>query len=236
MNGLQFYLTEDVPTARGHVVYYDSPWALTSISQRQFWDDDAFDLTACADGDVEGVLSVIVSDWETPGVVYGKPARECSPAEIREEVWTQMGQHLGGELRDELVADWFLDPAIEHTDDGVRNREPLLINTAGSLRNRPAAATEARNLLLAADYVRTETDLACMESANEAARRATNAIVEREEAEVPTCDLWDLREPAVFEPLKRVDEVRHRLGRPHPGEVSKRFWRTALDVRAALRF
>lgn len=236
MNGLQFYLTEDVRTTRGHVVYYDSPWALTSISQRQFWDDEQFDLTDCADGEIAGVLSVVVSDWERPGAVYDKPAKECSPDEIREEVWTQMSDHLAGELREEAVADWFLDPAIEYTGDGVQNREPLLINTAGSLGNRPEAATEAPNLLLAADYVRTETDLACMESANEAARRATNAIVEREGVSAPKCDLWDLREPAVFEPLKRIDEVRHRLGRPHPGEVSKRFWRTALDARAGMRF
>lgn len=236
MNGVQFYLTEDVRTAEGHVVYYDSPWALTSISQRQFWDDEAFDLTECADGEIEGVLSVIVSDWDAPGVVYDKPAKECTPEEIREEVWTQMKRHLGDELRAEAVADWFLDPAIEHDGDGVRNREPLLINTAGSLRHRPEAATEIPNLMLAADYVRTETDLACMESANEAARRATNAIVERAGADAPTCDLWEFREPAVFEPLKRIDGVRHRFGRPHPGEMSKPLWRTALDVRAAMRF
>ena len=37
MNGLQIYLTEDVPITHGHTVYVDSPWALTSISQAQFW-------------------------------------------------------------------------------------------------------------------------------------------------------------------------------------------------------
>ena len=37
MNGIQIYLKEDVPIARGHKIYVDSPWALTSISQAQFW-------------------------------------------------------------------------------------------------------------------------------------------------------------------------------------------------------
>ena len=37
MNGIQIYLTEDVPIAHGHTIYVDSPWALTSISQAQFW-------------------------------------------------------------------------------------------------------------------------------------------------------------------------------------------------------
>jgi uncharacterized protein with NAD-binding domain and iron-sulfur cluster len=37
MNGIQFYLETDEPLANGHAVYLDSNWALTSISQRQFW-------------------------------------------------------------------------------------------------------------------------------------------------------------------------------------------------------
>ncbi len=38
MNGIQFYLTEDAPIAHGHTIYVDTPWALTSISQAQFWE------------------------------------------------------------------------------------------------------------------------------------------------------------------------------------------------------
>ncbi|MFJ1868762.1 hypothetical protein ACIOD1_29630 [Streptomyces sp. NPDC088097] len=37
MTGLQFFLREPTPIARGHVIYLDSPWALTSVSQAQFW-------------------------------------------------------------------------------------------------------------------------------------------------------------------------------------------------------
>ena len=58
------------------------------------------------------------------------------------------------------------------------NHEPLLINTAGSWRYRPEAVTRIPNLFLAADYVRTNTDIATMESANEAARRAVNGILD----------------------------------------------------------
>ncbi len=39
MNGIQFYLSVDLELSPGHQVYTDSPWALTSISQRQFWTD-----------------------------------------------------------------------------------------------------------------------------------------------------------------------------------------------------
>jgi len=37
MNGIQFYLRTDAPLADGHAIYLDSNWALTSVSQRQFW-------------------------------------------------------------------------------------------------------------------------------------------------------------------------------------------------------
>ena len=49
--------------------------------------------------------------------------------------------------------------------------------------------------MLAADYVRTYTDLATMEGANEAARRAVNAILEAIRSTAHHCDVWPLREP-----------------------------------------
>jgi len=236
MNGVQFFLAEDLRLARGHGVYQDSPWALTSVSQRQFWDADRFDVGARGDPEIEGVLSVIASDWDTPGILYGKPARECTREEIVEEIWAQLKAHLnrGGRkrLRDDVLVDSFLDPAIVETDAGVENRSPLLINTVGSLKHRPEADTSIPNLVLAADYVRTDSDLACMESANEAARRATNAIIDRSGARADPCRLWSLEEPAVFDPLKRQDRVRYRLGLPHPGEVEKSARGLARRLRA----
>ena len=92
MNGIQFYLFKDEPLVNGHVIYLDSPWALTSISQRQFWSN--VDLSQYGDGTVRGILSVDISDWEAPGAVFGKPARECSAEQIKQEVWTQLKQHL----------------------------------------------------------------------------------------------------------------------------------------------
>jgi uncharacterized protein with NAD-binding domain and iron-sulfur cluster len=232
MNGIQFFLSEDVPLVRGHGVYQDAPWALTSVSQRQFW--SRFEPGEKVPAGVEGVLSVIVSDWDTPGIRYDKPARECTREEIKEEVWAQLKAHLNrreDRLRDDMVVDWFLDPAIVEGDGGVENREPLLINTVGSLRNRPDAATRIPNLTLAADYVRTNTDLACMESANEAARRAVNAVVERSGVRADPCAVWELREPAVFAPLKKGDELRYRLGLPHPAAVGDSLRETVRNLR-----
>ena len=223
MNGVQFYLTEDLPLSYGHQAYVDAPWALTSISQGQFWADGPYDLDDCG-ADVAGVLSVNVADWETPGVVYGKPAAECTPEEIKTEVWTQITEHLEIDLEDDLIADWALDPAISYDRDRDRltNRAPLLINTVGSFGHRPSADTEAPNLTLAADYVRTDTDLATMESANEAGRRAARAIL-RAEGEPSLPSVWSLAEPRVFEPFRRLDDAAYRAGAPHPGELEREF-------------
>ncbi|MEF8781183.1 MAG: FAD-dependent oxidoreductase [Haloferacaceae archaeon] len=234
MNGIQFYVTDDVELTRGHQVYSDAPWALTSISQRQFW--KGYDVDDRGPEEVEGVLSVIASDWDTPGIHHRKPARECTREEIAEEVWAQLKAHLNvvdDTLTDDMLVDWFLDPAIVETEDGVENRSPLLINTVGSLRNRPPADVGIENLTLASDYVRTNSDLASMESANEAGRRAANAILDRAGYVGRRARIWELEEPSVFEPFKRQDRLRFRLGLPHPAEVTRSVRGLATRLRDA---
>jgi uncharacterized protein with NAD-binding domain and iron-sulfur cluster len=218
MNGLQLFLAEDAPIVPGHTVYTDSAWALTSISQGQFWADGPVDIAERGDEDIEGVLSVIVSDWDTPGPIHDKPARECSRAELQAEILHQLETHLGSAFDPDSVVRWFLDPELEFGDEGVENDAPLLINTVGSLKHRPESATTCPNLTLAADFVRTNSDLASMESANEAGRRAANAIIQRTGVDAPSAKVWSLEEPRVFEPLQRQDEVAYRLGLPHPGD------------------
>jgi uncharacterized protein with NAD-binding domain and iron-sulfur cluster len=213
MNGIQFYLDNDAPIGRGHQIYLDSPWALTSVSQAQFWSD--VDLSRFGGGNIRGVISVVISDWETPGL-NGKPARECTRREIRDEVWDQLKRSLNVEgadvLEDGDLVHWFLDPAI---DPLLRtNAEPLFVNLVDTWRLRPQAVTAIPNLFLAADYVQTFTDLATMEAANEAARRAVNGILQHSGSDVPPCQLWNLHEPELLEPWRANDRVRYRQGLP----------------------
>ena len=218
MNGIQFFLKQDVPLDFGHTLYADSPWALTSVSQRQFWQQA--NLANYGDGQVGGILSVDISDWETPGILYGKPAMQCTAQEIKEEAWAQMKVHLnvaGAEpIRDEDLLTWFLDPDVQFPNpSAVTNLEPLLINTANSLQYRPNADTEIPNLLLASDYVRTNTDLACMEAANEAARRAVNSILTKTGSTEIPASVWEMQEPDCFKPQIEYDRLRFRMGLPH---------------------
>ena len=50
-------------------------------------------------------------------------------------------------------------------------------------------------MFLASDYVRTFTDLATMEGANEAARRAVNAVLDASGTDSERCEVWRLSEP-----------------------------------------
>src|SRR5262245_4858914 len=93
MNGIQFYLKRDVPMIHGHVAYLDTPWALTSISQHQFWKN--FDLNKYGDGTVQSILSVVISDWTAPGTFNGKRAEDLpNAAEIKTEVWKELVNSL----------------------------------------------------------------------------------------------------------------------------------------------
>ncbi len=221
MNGIQFYLNCDVPLDQGHAIYLDSAWALTSISQHQFWPD--VDLKQYGDGTVCGILSIDISDWLAPGnQVVHLPAHQCNAEQIKDEVWAQLKAHLNRPgktvLDDKHLVAWHLDPDItfpRNTPANDENREPLLVNLKDSWQYRPDAVLSIPNLFLASDYVRTFTDLATMEGANEAARRAVNGILTAAGSSAASCQLWPLREPDVFAPLREYDYVRFKLGWPH---------------------
>jgi uncharacterized protein with NAD-binding domain and iron-sulfur cluster len=240
MVGMQFYLRRDVPIARGHVILVDAPWALTAISQGQFWQDGAL-----ANTQVHGVISVIISNWNADGDYLGKSARECTREEIKNEVWSELKAHLNDAdkgitvLRDEDLVDWHLADSLEEVpesaaralgDDVVlngngrvwRNTEQLVINTVGSLKNRPESSLSFSNMFLAGDYVRTNTDLATMESANESARTAANCILELDGFQKDElCKIWplDLNLPKALalahEKATQLDAVRYTMERTY---------------------
>jgi geranylgeranyl pyrophosphate synthase/uncharacterized protein with NAD-binding domain and iron-sulfur cluster len=217
MNGVQFYLHRDAPTAHGHVIHIDTEWALTSISQLQFWRN--VPPQQFGDSDVHGIISVDVSDWTTPGA-NGRAAMNCSREEAVRETWRQLKESINAEqelLRDEDLHSWFLDPDIDMdpAHPGVlQNLEPLLVNLVNTWRLRPEATTAIPNLFLASDYVRTYTDLATMEGANEAARRAVNGLLDAVKFDGPRCELWELHEPEILAPWRLHDAARFKAGLP----------------------
>jgi uncharacterized protein with NAD-binding domain and iron-sulfur cluster len=218
MTGAQYFLDRDVPLQRGHAIFIDSDWSLTAISQAQFWSD--VNLERRGDGRADGILSVDISEWDRPSKVTDKTAKESTAEEILDEVWRQITEHIddGSLTRDNVIAR-FLDPAVTPFDPAeperkAENKEPLLVNTRGSWDDRPDAVTAIENLFLAADFVRTHTDLATMEGANEAARRAVNGILDATQSSSSRCRIWKLHEPPIFAPLRKLDRLRWELERP----------------------
>jgi uncharacterized protein with NAD-binding domain and iron-sulfur cluster len=212
MNGVMFYLRNDVRQIHGHTIYVDSNWALTSISQQQFWRTRLKDR---GDGSVNGILSVDVSDWKN-GDWQKQVASRSSKHEIKEGVLAQLQEHLatapGQQINEANVRGWFMDPAITYPNpSNTANAEPLLINKPGSWDFRPQATTGIENLFVAADYAQTDTDLACMEGANEAARKAVNAILIRH-GEGDLCRTWEW-DPPVIRAARAVDDQVGRVGR-----------------------
>lgn len=278
MNGIQFYLNQEVGVVRGHCLYVDTEWALTSISQTQFWPD--FDLTQRGDGRVKCIFSVDVSDWSVPfpgpaaDVPFPAPpgtdlsalslmGNQCTTFDqIAHRVWAQLKKSLNIDpknpvLRDDMLqgvyADgvhryhgYYLDHSLNeqappttvdpaYTKVGATvvvpklvNHEPLLVNTVNSWALRPEAHVGIPNLFLASDYVRTNTDLATMEGANEAARRAVNCILDASGVQAPECSVWKLHEPALFLPLKGYDAWRYKRGLPY--SIHPPFWLKGIMV------
>ena len=232
MNGIQFYLTEDMPLSNGHTIYIDSPWAITSISQQQFWPDHP--LEKYGDGKVRGIISADISNWHADGNTIKKPAMYCTAEEIKTEVWEELkNSHTMDEkpLTDEMLHCWFLDPDIQREKwlaslpepgpadvKGLvpmdEDAEPLFVAYVDTWRLRPHAFTAVSNLMLASDYVRTFTSVATMEAANEAARRAVNAIIELSGHRASLCPLWNVTEPPFAFIFRMADQRRYDRGLP----------------------
>ncbi|MBL8787147.1 MAG: NAD(P)-binding protein [Deltaproteobacteria bacterium] len=227
MVGAQFFLRRDIRVCKGHIAYPMTPLALTSISQRQFWTEA--DFASFGIPDLQGVLSVVVSDWDTvipDGPHQGKTARQLGSREaVLEEVWRELVDALHGtedvdgnviDMRGDLLIASHLCSEMQIVAGHFKNETPLLVHPRGSFNLRPLAETRARNLLIAADYVRTYTDLASMESANEAARRAVRVIAHREgihEHDWPA--IYPLSEHWLFAAGRAIDTVLFRAGLPH---------------------
>jgi 15-cis-phytoene desaturase len=270
MSGVIFYLKEDVKMCAGHVIYLDSPWAITSISQNQFWTKK---IDTIGIRRAQGIISTIISDWDKPG---NKSCRETarevgSHDALANEVLAQVRAHL--RAYPEMILNTvghFVDPAIVYKRElmglmsvgsfarrsalwessgqatnlkahlegkdlfpaepvkkrkalgtlwdkvTVDDQEPLFINTVGSWSHRPGETTGIDNLFLASDYVKTNTDLATMEGANEAGRRAVNAILEVENSKRKRCEIFEFEEPAFLAGFKAIDRELFDRGLPHP--------------------
>ncbi|MFL6022082.1 MAG: FAD-dependent oxidoreductase, partial [Marmoricola sp.] len=228
MVGIQYFLKKKIDITFGHITFIDSPWALTALTQGQFWTSRNFP-AAYGDGSAVDCLSVDISNWDAKGMLYGKTAKECSPQEVANEVFAQIRYHhtVGDVLSAGDIGSWVLDPGVQYNATTRRNTNdtPLLVNTAGSWKDRPGVATKLPNFFLTGDFVRTNIDLATMEGANESGRMAANAILDSVGSNASRATMYQLYENPWLSGIKQVDAALFKAGLPN-----------ALDVRLPGRY
>ena len=125
MSGIMYYLKDDVTMEdTGHLVFIDLPWALTAISQKQFW--------AVKNGDagkLGGILSVIISDARSMANAKGKTARQTDTAlELATETFEQIRELLPGSVQAKLdwskdIVGWYVDPALRYKRHTLRDQK-----------------------------------------------------------------------------------------------------------------
>jgi uncharacterized protein with NAD-binding domain and iron-sulfur cluster len=218
MVGIQYYLRKKVDLAPGHLTFIDSPWALTALSQGQFWKSRDF-AADYGDGSYVDCLSVDISNWDAKGILYGKTAKECSAQEVADEVLAQIRYHHtpAAQLGPDVIGGWHLDPGVQYDASTGRNSNetPLLVNTAGSWKDRPEVTTKIPNFLLAGDFCKTNIDLATMEGANESGRKAANAILEKTGSTATPATIFKLWENPSLKLVRQTDAALYKAGLPN---------------------
>ncbi len=176
--GIQFFLEEDFPGARGHIYYVDSPWGLSSISPVQYRRD------RLDQGSIwHGMVSVIVGIWDREGM-NGKLPHQCTPQQFAGEVWAQIRKAFQGSPNpapDRPLA-YHIDEGLEYRDKKWTNNTPFLTNVVGLADWWPEEPGRYQvyfdRVVFCGTWLRTWTRLVTMEAANESARHAVNAILE----------------------------------------------------------
>ena len=221
MNGIMFYLRERSNLVDGIVACVDSPWAISLIPQAQFWAVDF--ANTYGDGRVHDKLSVAIAEWTNPGILYGKPASECTPDEIAAETWEQIKAHVNkpdaSALTDDMLHSWDIDPGMLRRGDRVVSDDPLILPTKGTEQYRPDVATGIPNLVLCGDYLNGHWEVTMMEAANYNGKRAANAILAAAGSHEPPSTIAEPFRPPEWEALRTVDETRYRLGQPNLFDV-----------------
>jgi uncharacterized protein with NAD-binding domain and iron-sulfur cluster len=232
-NGIQLFLTQPAQIVGGLFGCLNSPWAITGISQAQFWPLNF--AATYGDGVAQDVLSVLVANWDAPGVLYGLTAKQCTPEQIIQEVLAQMrndSPHGNSALPDSIVHSWVIDPGI--TGLGTANptdADQLFANSVGSWYMRPGTTTAVRNFFLAGDYVHAlNLDLASMEAANESGRHAANAIVVASGASAVPATIYTRYASPLLIPQFTVDATQFALCLPNTFDVIDPYYPTKCGV------
>ncbi len=216
--GVQFYLSDLPRICGGFAACADSPWRLAFVEQAQFWSVDF--ASTYGDGRVRECLSTTIASWDTPGILFGKPAAACTPSELVREVWAQLKTHVNkpgrrARLTDGMVLGCAINDGMVENAGRLVSEDPLVLATVGTEQYRPDPGRRIHNLALAGDYLSGDWEIATMEAASYAGRRAANIILERAGSTAPAATAAGPYRAPEWEPLKAIDAQRYVRGEPN---------------------
>jgi hypothetical protein len=217
LGGIGIYFTKPMPELHKIQICVGQPWSMAMAGYTELWGGDF--ASTYGDGSVKDYVSIDIPDWDVPGVLFGKPARDLRRDELFSEVLAQLRRELpDGDriLADDVIHSWHPAAALTVTDDApARNDEPLFVNTPGSWHDQPEATTAIPNLFLAGAYVRTDAGLGVdsMDSAAESGRRAANGVLTAAGSDQPRAHVPEFSVPACLKPLMAIDDFLYKRGR-----------------------
>lgn len=210
---ISIFLKHKLPDLGAVFVIGDAPWQNGSEVLTSIWQKD---MTSYGDGTVAELISAQITDpafEHQPGPLYGKPAKECTPAEVVDEVLTMFRRHVpDGErlFAEDAIHSWVIAGAEDNDPDApIALDEQLFAPTRSCWQDQPEQQTRIQNLFLAGTHTRTIMGCDSMDGANESGKRAANALLRAAgdasaPAKVPT---WSAH--PLLRPLQRWDDRRY---------------------------
>lgn len=214
----QIYLTKkQTPFFGTAYLPADQPWAPAIVDHSKLFKGSFRD--TFGDGTVVQYLSIDVGNWDEPGILYGKSAKQCSEKEFFEEFRAQVRASCGDEtaLAHADIHSCDFNPAITRPggDEVATHDEPELGVDVGCWANQPTAVTGVPNLFLAAAYVQTGLAIDSTDSANEAGKHAANGVLTAAGSTAPHAPIGATGAPRGLQWLWDKDDRRFDRGLPN---------------------
>ena len=236
MFSVQILLTEKASELRTAFTSLTAPWSMGNEVLTSVWD---IDLTEYGDGKAVEFVSVQIDDpsWRfLPGMLYNKPAKDCTPTEIVDEVLAQLRHHLpnGAKLfADDRIHSVYFSPGVKNNGDDrpMAIDEPLLSVSPSCWENQPESITMVPNLFLAGSYTRNSHPGDTMDGANESGKRVANAILDAARLPGARAKVASCTAPRLVRLLQTCDDYRYSRGRRNVFDTTTSVPRVRLSAK-----
>lgn len=224
MFSVQILLNHKVPELGTLFASSSAPWQTGNEVLTAAWSKDFGE--HYGDGEAVEFVSIQLDDasWRhLPGMLYGKPAKDCTRAEIINEVLAQLRHYLpDGErlFAASAVHSVYLSPGLVGGETAPLSiDEPLFTAAASSWNDQPEPVTQIPNFFLAGSYTRNTIAADTMDGANESGKRAANGVLAAAGVGAIPVAIAPLREPRYLKPFKAMDDILYGLGLPNVFDI-----------------